>query len=219
MVLKNWIDFIKRLPTLFFGLFLFAVGLLANLYSGLGMNPWGVLNLGIVNHTPLTYGQASQIIGLVVLLIGWGLGYPPGFGTFMNMYIIGLFIDLINSWGIFPIPGNILERYLMLFFSVLILGVASFLYLKVQLGAGPRDGLMMGLVKTLDQPLSLVRSGLEVLICSLGYLLGAPVGIGTLITAITIGYSVQMAFKLGRFDSRSEQMNIYQLAKLLTNTA
>ena len=92
---RNWFDFLKRLPSLFFGLFLVAFGLVANLHSNLGMNPWGVLNVGITKVTTLTIGQVSQLIGLVVIIVGWILGFAPGFGTLANMYLIGFFIDLI----------------------------------------------------------------------------------------------------------------------------
>ncbi|MCJ7573332.1 membrane protein, partial [Candidatus Bathyarchaeota archaeon] len=102
----NLRDFLGRLPSLLVGLFLFAVGVVANLNSGLGMSPWGVLNVGVSNITPLTLGQASQVIGLVVIAIGWALGFAPGFGTLMNMYFIGLFIDLIIAWELIPTPTD-----------------------------------------------------------------------------------------------------------------
>ena len=96
----NWLSFLGKLPSLFFGLFLFALGAVMNLYSNLGMSPWGVLQVGLTYRVPLTLGQVSQAVGLVVLIIGWLLGFAPGFATFMNMYFIVLFIDLIMEWGI-----------------------------------------------------------------------------------------------------------------------
>ena len=204
-------NFLGRLPPLLIGLFLFAVGVVANLNSGLGMAPWGVLNVGVSNMTPLTLGQASQVIGLIVIAVGWALGFAPGFGTLMNMYFIGLFIDLLIAWGPIPIPTEPISQYLLLILSVVVLGVGSLFYMGVQLGAGPRDGLMLGLVKKLDRQVAYVRAGIEGTVLVIGYLLGGPVGVGTVITALTTGYSVQLFFKLGRFDSKSKQLNLYEL--------
>lgn len=95
------------------------------------------------------------------------------------------------------------------------MGIASLFYLKVQLGAGPRDGLMIGLIKKLKKPVAYVRGATEITALILGYLMGGPVGTGTLITVLTVGYSVQLFFKFGRFDSKSTQMDIYQLYRLL----
>jgi len=212
----NLRDFLGRLPSLLVGLFLFAVGVVANLNSGLGMSPWGVLNVGVSNITPLTLGQASQVIGLVVIAIGWALGFAPGFGTLMNMYFIGLFIDLIIAWGLIPTPTDPMFQYLLLILSVAVLGVGSLFYMGVQLGAGPRDGLMLGLVRKLDRQVAYVRAGIEGMVLILGYLLGGPVGVGTVITALTTGYSVQFFFRLGRFDSMSKQLNLYELYQCLS---
>jgi uncharacterized membrane protein YczE len=83
-ITRNWVAFLVRMPSLFTGLFFFSVGVVANLHAGLGMVPWGVLNVVIENLTPLTFGEVSQVLGLAVLLFGWLLGFPPGFSTFAN---------------------------------------------------------------------------------------------------------------------------------------
>jgi uncharacterized membrane protein YczE len=212
----NLKDFLGRLPSLLVGLFLFAVGVVANLNSGLGMSPWGVLNVGVSNMTPLTLGQASQVIGIAVIAIGWALGFAPGFGTLMNMYFIGLFIDLIIAWELIPTPTDPMFQYLLLILSVAVLGVGSLFYMGVQLGAGPRDGLMLGLVRRLGRQVAYVRAGIEGTVLVLGYLLGGPVGVGTIVTALTTGYSVQLFFRLGGFDSKSKQLNLYELYQCLS---
>lgn len=212
----NWLGFLAKLPGLFFGLFLFALGAVMNLYSDLGMNPWGVFQVGITYHVPMTLGQVSQVVGLVVLVIGWLLGFAPGFATFMNMYFIGLFIDLIMEWGLVPRYGGLPGKLALLLGGIVALGIGSFFYMNPKLGAGPRDGLMLGFVRKLDRPVSHVRGAIEVTVLVLGYFLGGPVGIGTVVTALTVGYSVQLFFRLGRYDRRSSHVNIYELAKRLT---
>jgi len=212
----NWVSFLAKLPGLFIGLFLFAVGVVMNLYSNLGMSPWGVLQVGIANHMPLTLGQVSQLVGLVVLVIGWVLGFAPGFATLMNMYFIGLFIDLIMDWGLVPRYDSLLSEYLLLLGSIAAIGIGSLLYMGPRLGAGPRDGLMLGFVHKLDRPVSQVRGAIEVTVLVLGYLMGGPIGVGTVITALTVGVSVQFFLRLGGYDRNAKHMNLYELAKSLT---
>lgn len=212
---RNWFNFLGRLPFLFFGLFLFAVGLVANLRSNLGMSPWGVLHVGLSNTTSLTIGQATQIVGFLVIVIGWLLGFAPGLGTFANMYFVGFFVDILIWLNVIPAQNELIGQIGLLASSIIAMGMGSLFYLKAQLGAGPRDSLMVGLVKKLNKPVFYVRSSIEVTALIVGYFLGGPVGIGTIVTALTIGYSVQSFFKLGRFDSKSEQMNLWQLYKFL----
>jgi len=216
-VLANWLELIKRMPSLLFGLFLFAAGVVANLNSGLGMGSWGVLSVGLTMNLPLSLGEATQISGLVVLILGWVLGSPPGLGTLANMYFIGLFIDLILAWELIPQPTTLPLQLLLLLAGIALIGVASFFYLRVQLGAGPRDGLMMGLIKRLSWPVSAIRGTIEVIVTATGYLLGGHVGIGTVITALVTGYAIQLAFSAGGFKPREkEQVDLFSLIRYLS---
>ena len=208
-----------KLPSLFLGLFMFSMGVVMNLNSNLGMSPWGVFQVGLSQSTSLTLGQISQIVGLGVLVVGWAMGFPPGFATFMNMYFIGLFIDKIIQFSLIPEPTVLVSQLLLLLGAILMIGAGSYFYLNPKLGAGPRDGLMMGLVKKTDLPVYIVRGAIEVTVLVLGYFLGGPVGVGTLVTALTIGYSVQLAFKLGGYDKKAEHLNLYQLVKQLAQTS
>jgi uncharacterized membrane protein YczE len=214
-LVRNWRAFLFRMPSLFGGLFLFSAGIVANYHAGLGMMPWGVLNVGIEKLTPFTLGEVTQVVGLAVLLLGWLLGFPPGFGTFVNMYIIGIFIDWIIASGLIPVQEALLWQLVLLLLSVAFLGVGTLLYIRVRLGAGPRDGLMMGLVQKTGRPVSTIRGAIEMTVLLVGYLLGGPVGIGTVISAVTVGYSVQFAFRLGGYSRDFDQLDIYELTKLL----
>lgn len=211
----NWVILLKRLPSLFLGLFLFSLGIVANLQSNLGMMPWGVLDVGLAKVTPLTIGQASILIGLLVIFIGYLLGFTPGLGTLANMFFIGYFIDLIMWWNLIPMQTEPLGQLMLLLLSIMILGLATLFYLRVRLGAGPRDGLMLGLVKKLDKPVAYIRASIEITVLVLGFLMGGPVGVGTLVTALTVGYSVQFFFKLGHFSGKSNQIDLRQLYRYL----
>jgi uncharacterized membrane protein YczE len=212
----NLRSFLVKLPSLYFGLFLFAAGSVTNLYSGLGMSPWGVFHVGLMAPLGLTLGQVAQVVGLVVLLGGWVLGFAPGFGTVMNMVFIGWFTDRIMEWNLVPKPTDVVGQYVLLLLSVVFVGAGSLFYMRVQLGAGPRDGLMVGLVRKMNRQVWLVRGGIEVSVLILGYFMGGPVGVGTIVTALSIGYAVQYAFKLGKFEGKSPQMNLWELYNHLT---
>jgi uncharacterized membrane protein YczE len=185
------------------------------LYADLGMSAWGVFQVGLMNVIGLSFGQASQVVGLGVLIFGWFLGFPPGFGTVSNMFFIGYFIDVIIGLGIVPKFNNIVLQLVLLLAGMTMIGVASYFYLSPKLGAGPRDGLMIGLVQKLDREVSVVRAGIEITVLVLGIAMGGPIGIGTVITAFSIGYFVQMAFKLGKYDRNARHMNLYELARYL----
>jgi len=187
-----------------------------SLYANLGMSPWGVFQVGLAKTLPLTFGQVSQVVGLAVLVLGWVLGFPPGLGTVANMYLIGLFIDLVMAWNILPQPAGLVPQMVMLVLGVVVIGIASLLYLRVQLGAGPRDGLMVGLVTKLDRPVSQVRMAIEVTVLVIGFFLGGPVGIGTILNALLSGPVVQRSFKLGGFNPKSEQVDLYRLIRILS---
>lgn len=205
---------LKKMPSLMFGLLLYAVGILSTLYSNLGMSPWDVFHMGIVNHTPLLLGQVNQLTGLFILLISYFLGIVPGLASIMNMFFIGFFIDLINPMGIFHTPGTVAGRLLLLLFGIITIGWATYFYLRVELGAGPRDSFMEGLVRKLNKPVWMIRAGIEITVLILGYLMGGPVGVGTLITAGLIGFAVQFAFRIGRYDSKeAKHVDLIQLYK------
>ena len=209
-------DIITRMPILFAGFFILAIGIVANLYASLGTSPWGVFHVGLTIITTLTLGQITQIVGLVIVLLSWILGFSPGFGTFANMITIGFFIDLVIDWKIIPTQTQLGFQILQLISSIIILGAGVFLYLKAQLGAGPRDGLMIALTAKFNKPVAHIRVPMDIIVSILGYLLGGPLWIGTIITALTLGYCMQFFFKIGKFDSTSEQlslMKVYQIIK------
>lgn len=215
-LVENWIAFLGRMPSLLLGQFLFSLGVVANLNAGLGGRPWDVLCVGVMGYLPLTLGQVAQVLSLVVLVFGWMLGFPPGFSTVTNTYLIGAFIDLIVAWGVVPFPTEPFSRVRLLVFAIGLFAAGSLFYLRVGLGAGPRDGLMMGLVRRLDRSISSVRGGMELTLVALGFLMRGPVGMGTLIMALSLGPAVQLAFSLGGFDSKNtEQLSFPRLASIL----
>jgi len=209
-----WLRLVLKMPSLFFGFFLFAVAILLALYSNLGMSPWDVFHMGIVHHSILSLGQTAQLIGFCIIMLSIFLGVIPGIGSVCNMIFIGMFVDLVNHTGIITTPESIVAKILMLTAAILIMGIATYFYLKVELGAGPRDGLMEGLVIKLNKPVWVIRAAIEMTVLTIGFFLDGPVGIGTFLLAVGIGPSVQFAFKMGKYDSKKAQhmsfMDLYR---------
>lgn len=212
---RNTSDFLKRLPILFLGYFLCSLGIVANLYSNLGTSPWSLFHVGLTNITGLTLGQITQIVGAIIIIISWKLGNPPGFGTIANMIFIGFFIDQIIFAHIIPFQTQLVWQIVQLVSSILIISLGALFYLRTQLGAGPRDGLMVVLTRILDKPVSYVRVPMDIVVSIMGYFLGGPLGLGTILTALGLGYSMQFFFRIGKFDSKSEQLSLFELLKTL----
>ena len=202
---------LRAMPSLVFGLFIYYLGFVAILNSGLGMYPGGVFTVGVAAHSRLTIGQVNQMVQTTFLMLGWYLGFPPGLGTLADLTLSGIFIDLLISRGIVPTPTGIIGQLSFLFLGVALMGAGTYFYIRVLLGAGPMDGFMLGIHTKTQRPVSVVRGSIEVALLAAGWALGGPIGIGTVITALTIGYSIQIAFRIGEYDPDSKHVNLYEL--------
>lgn len=177
-----------------------AFGTVMALQSNLGLSPWDVFHQGLSNITGLTIGQSSIIVGLIVVTITLLLKLEIGLGTILNMIIIGFFIDLIIYTGVISIRTTLFSGVLMLIGSLAMMSIGSYLYISCGIGCGPRDGLMVVLVRITGKSVGLIRFFIELSVLVVGWLLGGKVGIGTLITVISVGSSIQLIFKIFKFD-------------------
>ncbi|MGA0606415.1 YczE/YyaS/YitT family protein [Phenylobacterium sp. VNQ135] len=179
----------RRLAQLFAGLVLYGFSIAVMLEAGLGLEPWGVLNEGVTEQTPLSFGLVVCLIGALVLLLWIPLKQKPGIGTVANVIVIGLAVDAAAP--IVPdIEGDPL-RALFLGLGIFLNGLAGGLYIGAGLGPGPRDGLMTGIARRTGWPLRRVRTGIELTVLAVGWLLGGTVGVGTVLYALAIGPLVQ----------------------------
>ncbi len=173
---------------LIFGLVLFGLGEALLIAAGAGVSPWTTLAEGISLITGWTVGGATFIISFIVLLTWIPLRQVPGIGTIANAFIVALMLDL--SLPYLPKPNLYLLQILQSFIGVLIVGIGAALYLSANLGPGPRDGLMTGLTKVTNLPISVVRSTIEIIVVFSGWILGGTVGLGTLLFAFLVGPSI-----------------------------
>ena len=191
------LNFKPKLSTSFFlifGLVIFGLGEGLLILSTTGNSPWSVLAEGISNTTSLSIGAATFFISVSVLFLWIFIKQKPGLGTIFNIIIIAGMIDITLSF--FDAPSSIWMKYFLAFFSVLLVGLGSGIYLVANLGPGPRDGLMTGLTKLTNLPIALVRAFLEISAVLAGWYLGGTVGAGTLIFAFGIGPCVALGLFL-----------------------
>jgi uncharacterized membrane protein YczE len=187
-----------RLCYLLSGLLLFAAGIVALLESRLGLSPWDVLHQGLAEHTPLGFGEANIAVGVVVLGCAWLLGAHVGPGTIANALLVGVFVQLLLSLGaVAELAETPLgARVALLAGGIALIGAGTGLYIGADLGAGPRDSLMVVGARRTRQRVGAVRAAIEVSALAAGAVLGGTVGVGTLAFALGIGPSVELAFRL-----------------------
>ena len=149
---------------------------------------------GISLNVNLSIGTITLLISIAVLILWIPLSQKPGMGTIFNALIIALMIDLCIKFV--PTPSNYINQLILAVVSVIAVGIGGGIYLVSNLGAGPRDGLMIGLQKISNFPIAAVRATLEITVVSVGWYLGGTVGIGTLLFAFGIGPCVALGLYL-----------------------
>ncbi len=174
-----------RLIQLLCGLFLFGLGVALMIRAGIGVAPWDVLSQGIAAQTPLSFGLATNIVGALVLLLWWPIRQRPGLGTVLNVLVIGP----SAQFGLWLLPAfHGWPFQIAIFLSGLVLvGLATGMYIGAKLGPGPRDGLMTGLHARYGWAIWKVRTAIEASVLVIGWWLGGNAGLGTLAFALLIG--------------------------------
>jgi len=176
------------------GLTLFGLGEGLLLVSLTGASPWSVLAQGMSLHIDLSIGVITFFVSSFVLFLWFFLDQKLGIGTIMNIIIIAIMIDV--SIIFIPTPENYISQLILAVMAVLIVGFGGGIYLVANLGAGPRDGLMVGLQKKTNIPIAAVRAFLEITVVAVGWYLGGTVGVGTLLFAFGIGPAVALGLFL-----------------------
>jgi len=186
--------FARRLIQLYAGLVLYGFSVALMVRANLGTNPWNVLHQGVALRTGLSFGTVVILVGAVVLLLWLPLRQRPGIGTVSNILVIGVAADF--SLGLIAAPQTYGARFALLLLGILLNGMAGGAYIGAGLGPGPRDGLMTGFERRSGRSLRLVRTGIEVAVLAIGWLLGGVAGVGTLLYALAIGWLVEFFLPL-----------------------
>ncbi|MEH0109811.1 hypothetical protein V6N00_08825 [Tersicoccus sp. MR15.9] len=189
-----------RVIVLLAGLALYGMAIGLMIRSELGASPWDVLAQGVSRRVGLSFGVAVILVSVAVLVCWIPLRVRPGWGTLANAVLVGLFADA--TLGVVAPTGQWLQRTGMLVGGVVLIALATAVYLRPGLGPGPRDGLFTGLVRRTGLPVWVVRGGLEITVLIVGWLLGGTVGIGTVVFAAVVGPLVHVFLRWLRVDVR-----------------
>jgi len=191
----RWNTFIKDFVIIQIGFLLYGLAIALIVRANLGTGTWLVLEVALANIFGIKIGTITVYMGFLILIIALVLREQVGWGTLGNILSIGPWLNL--SLDLISTPKNNLALQIAMFLlGVLIQGVATAVYISVDAGAGPRDSLMLAIQRTTGVSLRLARGAIEIVVVLIGWLLGGPLGLGTVIFALLIGPSVQWAFKL-----------------------
>ncbi|SMP48871.1 Uncharacterized membrane protein YczE [Sphaerochaeta associata] len=191
-----------RLFRLFFGLFLYAAGIVLTMQAHIGYAPWEVFHAGLAKVLGLQIGTVSILVGLVIGIAVMLFGEPLGFGTVCNMVVVGLFMNILLGSGLFAELSNPVLGVVQLIAGLFVISLASYFYISSGFGAGPRDSLMVLLSRKTKFSVGTCRGAMEVSVTLVGFLMGGLLGWGTLLSAVLIGFCIQITFKVLLFDPK-----------------
>jgi uncharacterized membrane protein YczE len=198
----GWKRFARDWLIIQIGFLLFGLAINVMVQASLGLDPWDVLQMALTYHMPITLGESNIGVAFIIILIDIALKEPLGWGTIANMIFIGTWVDILRPY-VPRMAGSVVVQLAYLLFGVLIMGFATAIYIGVDAGAGPRDTLMLAISRLAKTSVRIARTIIEVSVVVLGWLLGGPAWLGTLVSAIAIGPAVQFGFKILRVRPRN----------------
>lgn len=191
----RWKTFPRDFLVIQFGFLLYGLALTLLIRADLGTSTWLVFEIALAEIFKITIGKMTVFVGFTVLFLALAMREKVGWGTLGNILSIGPWLDLC-LWLIPSVKGNLALQITLFLAGILIQGLATAVYIGVDAGAGPRDSMMLAIHRTTGLSVRVARGVLELIVVTIGWLLGGPLGVGTLVFAILIGPSVQWAFKL-----------------------
>ena len=214
---NSYREYAVKLAELVFGLFLFAVGSYLTVQANIGLSPWWAFDMGLSKASGIDYGIVHNAVALAIIAVDLLLREKIGWGTVGDALLIGGFVSLFNRFELVPLMQSLPAGILCMLLGLLIVAVGSYFYMDAAFGCGPRDALMVALCRMLPKlPVGVVRILLEGSALLIGWLLGAKVGIGTVISVFGIGVFVELVFRLFHFDpTRVKHENLIDTAKNL----
>jgi len=191
----GWRRFARDFFVIQIGFMLFGLSINMMVQANLGLGPWDVLHMALTHHFPISLGEASIGVAFIIVLVNVILREPLGWGTITNMIFIGVWVDALKPF-VPATPSIFWVQIAYLLLGTLVMGFATAIYIGVDAGAGPRDSLMLALSRIGKTSLRWSRTLLELTASLVGWLLGGPLWLGTIISAIAIGPAVQLAFRI-----------------------
>lgn len=199
----RWNTFARDFLRIQVGFILFGLAITLMIRGGLGTSAWAVLEVALAYKFGVSIGTMTVIMGFLVLTSAVLMRERLGWGTLANILSIGPWVDMWLSL-IPSITENLLLQVGMLLLAIFLMGLASAIYIGVDAGAGPRDSLMLAIKRTTGVSIRVARAMIEVTVVTVGWLLGGPAGIGTLVYALLVGPSIQWGFKIFKVQPHKE---------------
>lgn len=207
----RWHTFIRDFFVIQIGFLLYGLAIALIIRANLGTGTWVVLEVALADILGIQIGTMTVYMGFFVLLIALALREQVGWGTLGNILSIGPWLNLFLA--LIATPNDSLAlRIGMFLLGILVQGIATAVYIGVEAGAGPRDSLMLAIHRTTGVSIRLARGAIEILVVLIGWLLGGPLGFGTVVFALLIGPSVQWAFKIFKVKPHKPEHEIVEAA-------
>lgn len=185
------------------GLLVFSFGVHLTIFANIGVAPWDCLGMGIATHTPLNYGLAMTCTSVVILFIDLAMHERIGYGTIIDALLTGNFVQFFNDLNPLPLNDNLWAGIILMLVGFVFMAVGMWIYMRAAQGCGPRDALLVGLGKRFPKvPIGVVQIVLWVAVTAVGWLLGGPVGVGTLLSAFGAGAVTQLVYHVLHFEPR-----------------
>lgn len=202
-MMKQIIRLTGRMIKALVGLFICVLGVVLTINAGIGRAPWDVFYQGLARQTGITFGLAWIYSNIVILFILIWLKEPIGIGTAFDMFICGKIADFLLPLDFLPKGTGFVSGLIIMGIGFFIFASGSCLYMSARLGVGPRDNLMIALVKHAHIPIGTSKIILDGSACLAGWLMGGFVGIGTVVAAFGLGSAIQIVFFLAKFDVKT----------------
>lgn len=198
-----------KIPVLIIGFIVMSFGIVLLKRSELGLFAWGVFHDGLSKVTPFSFGEITIWLGLIILVLSVIIFKNMfGIGTLLNIGVVGVLIDLIDNWFMVE-PSNVLSKIILSVVGILLMTFGRALYISTKLGAGPRDGLFVGLSRITQVDVKYIKPLIEVVVLTVGFALGGVIGIGTIVTMVISGYLVQYFFSILGYDPKTEKQHSF----------
>ena len=212
-VIKEWLKIVA-------GLVVFAFGVHLTIFANIGLAPWDCLGMGIARHTPFNYGISMTLMAVAILIIDMILKEKIGFGTIIDALLTGNFVQMFNSLNRLPENHNIWLGIGIMLIGFIFMAIGMWIYMSAEQCCGPRDALLVGLGKRMPKiPIGIVEVLLWAVVLLVGYLLGGPVGIGTLISTFGAGLVMQIVYNIIHFEPRKlKHRDVITVTKILKNS-
>ena len=201
------------------GLFGCGFSIYLTMQANIGLGPWEVFNMGLSYHFPLSYGDVAMIVSFVIVAVNLLLRERIGVGTILDALIVGKSADLFMYLDLIPAQDNPVTGVLMMVLGMFIMAFTQYIYMSAALCCGPRDSLLVALGRRVRRmPIGYVNIILQLAVLAIGWALGGPVGIGTIISAFGLGATMQLTFRCLKFDPRDiRHQDLLSSARLLLN--